>query len=77
MNSKKQVSVVVIEAIVVGLALLFLIYLLSMLLGLMSLRIEKFTYNQYILIFISGALFHLLFEYTGLNIQYALDYCKL
>lgn len=71
MNSKKQIGVVAIEAIVVGLALLCLIYVLNMLLR------EKFTYNQYILIFISGGLFHLIFEYTGLNMQYAIDYCKL
>jgi hypothetical protein len=61
----KGVFRILIEAFVVGL-LLIIVY-------------NPFKYifkdiNYNIILFISGAIFHIIFEYTGINIWYVKDY---
>jgi len=68
MKSAKHVSTVLFEALVVGLGLLVLFYLLQKLFAKMS---------QPMLLFIAGALFHIICEYTGVNQWYSIKYCNL
>ena len=76
MLSRKNVWTVLLEAFIVG-VILVLIY-----------NFIKYAFFQYVpnftgnkvnieLILISGIVFHLLFEYTGLNIWYSKKYCEL
>lgn len=69
MLSGKPVSTVVIESIVVG-ALLVCFYMV----------VSNINHGEGMLLinlFISGAIFHLAFEYTGLNLWYVREYNKL
>jgi hypothetical protein len=74
--SKKSVVTVLFEAIIVGIVLVLLVYLLR---TLFYQYIPNISGNkQYIeLLFIAGALFHIIFEYTGLNMWHSKEYCKL
>ena len=67
--SVKNPSVIIIEASIVGILLVLLFFILQKL-------VDKKIDDIYI-IFISGFLFHAIFEYTGLNKWYSLEYCKL
>jgi hypothetical protein len=64
----KQILTISIEAIVVG-ALLVALYFAA--------KSMFPKTNEFALVFVVGAAFHLLFEITGLNVWYAKDYCKL
>lgn len=66
MLSKKNISLVLFEASIVGLCLIVLILLM-----------EQFIENKFLLLFVTGFLFHIIFEYTGLNLWYSIEYCKL
>jgi hypothetical protein len=68
MQSAKHFSTVFFEALVVGLGLLVLFFILQKLFPRMSLPS---------LLFIAGALFHLVCEYTGVNQWYSIKYCNL
>lgn len=72
MTSQKSVGLVFTEAIVVGLGLVILTYMMSKMIDGKS-ETEKMLK----IAFVSGVSFHVLFEYTGLNIWYAREYCKL
>ena len=63
----KHISTVAIEATVVGACLVVLYWAINQVLG---------GWEQWIKLFVSGALFHLVFEYTGLNMWYAMNYPK-
>jgi len=67
--SIKKPQIILIEASVVGILLVLLFIILKDILG-------KQITTIYI-IFISGFLFHTIFEYIGLNKWYSLEYCKL
>jgi len=74
--SKKTFLTVLIEATIVGLLLIVFVsfvntYLLE--------YIPNYSGNKLFIeaIFIAGLLFHLTFEYTGLNLIYAQNYCQL
>ncbi len=61
----KSVTEVIIEAIFVGLILILLFKVSDM--------INDKT-NLYFKMFLSGFLFHIIFEYTGINMKYCVDY---
>jgi len=75
LGSKKSIGLVIMEASVVGVCLILLVYLVKRYINMVpdisgyKLDIELF--------FIVGFLFHVLFEYTGVNLWYSVEYCKL
>jgi len=70
----KSFSTLLIESIFVGILLVIIIGLVY---GITYNQVNMTLTNVAIIIFISGALFHLLCEITGINIWYAREYCKL
>jgi len=72
MTSKKSVGLVFTEAIVVGVGLVILTYMMSKIID-----GKSETERMLKIALVSGVFFHVLFEYTGLNIWYAREYCKL
>ena len=67
----KSFAVVSFEAIIVGIILLGLVYGLRYASSALDLKVDDF-----VIIFISGVVFHLVFEYTGLNKKYVDSYYK-
>jgi hypothetical protein len=63
----KPFASVLIEALVVGAVLLIVTWIV---------RWWSSSNNEALVLFLSGCLFHLLFEYTGLNKWYATQYCE-
>ena len=74
-QSKKKVINVLIEASVVGICLVLLVKMFSYIVNYLP-NITN-TSKQIELLFVSGFMFHILFEYTGLNVWYSIEYCKL
>lgn len=73
--SKKEVKTVVIESIVVGSLLLGIVKLVN---DYLLKYIPNITGNKNIeLLFVSGFLFHIICEYTGVNMWFSKEYCKL
>jgi hypothetical protein len=64
----KNVITIIKESIFVGIILVVLYELYEYL---------WITTNKMINLFIVGALFHIICEYTGLNVWYSLEYCKM
>lgn len=79
MLSKKAVATVLVEAFVVGIGLIMIQYVLFKFAfsqkWLSNLNFWKKDYIMFV--FISGVIFHLGFEYTGVNMWYSKEYCKL
>jgi hypothetical protein len=71
--SKKAITQVLLEAVVVGGGLVVLMYLIS---NYQQSVLKSRQSNVLELAFISGLSFHLIFEYSGLNLWYAKDYCQ-
>jgi hypothetical protein len=70
--SLKPVSTVLIESVIVGAGLIAIVYFVEMYL---SKYIPDIIQNKKIQnLFFSGFLFHILCEYTGVNMWYAKDY---
>ena len=74
--SNKSIAFVIMEAIVVGIILIIFVtftqkYILQLIPNLSG---HKDTIE---LFFIAGFLFHITFEYTGINLWYSKEYCKL
>jgi hypothetical protein len=70
--SKKPVLTVIIEAAVVGACLIAFVYFVEMY---VSKYIPDVIQNKKIQnLFISGFLFHIAFEYSGINMWYAKEY---
>jgi len=74
MNSLKPLSTVFYEATFVGVALI-LLYILTEF-AFKYLNIDALNY-KYITLFVSGFIFHVIFEYSGVNLWYSKEYCKL
>lgn len=68
-TSLKSSDLIVLESSVVGILLLGIHFILQNLIN------EKINITY--ILFLSGFLFHLIFEYTGLNKWYSVEYCKL
>lgn len=66
----KEISLVLFEAVIVGFGLAILYEIVKMVIA----PKEK---ANYLLLFVSGVIFHLLCEYTGVNQWYSIKYCKL
>ena len=69
-QSKKLTSIILKESLLVG-VLLVIIY------SIIDFILPESDYKIHINLLLSGILFHIGFEYTGLNEWYSLDYCKL
>lgn len=63
-TSSKPMLIVLMEAVVVGIGLIAIVSV-----------VEMFASNKYAVLFISGVIFHVAFEYTKLNEIYSIDYC--
>lgn len=74
MLSPKKVTTVLIEAIIVGVFLILFNEGVSFLFG--KFKMTEIKYFKYLTLFLSGALFHLVFEYTGINKWYVENYFK-
>ena len=61
---KKPPSSILIEAIVVGILLIIVYHIVD----------KSFTYDNNVILFISGALFHILCEISGVNLWYVHNY---
>jgi hypothetical protein len=64
---EKSIEYVLFEASIVAVGLLLLVKIIQTMFPELSFEI---------VVLVSGALFHVLFEISGLNVMYALDYCK-
>jgi hypothetical protein len=69
-TSTKSVQTVIIEAIIVGICLVFLTKLVEVIIT----ATKKIDMDMIKIIFLSGFLFHLVFEYTGINFWYSVNY---
>jgi hypothetical protein len=78
-SSKKSVIVVLTEAAIVGVGLVLLTHIVKKFDNYLPsiFSIKTTTAKLLEIAFISGMLFHLIFEYTGLNLWYSKEYCKL
>lgn len=71
----KSVGRIFFEAVIVGGLLVVIVYMLK---SYLMQFIPKITTDGWVeLLFVAGFIFHILFEYTGLNLKYALEYCDI
>jgi hypothetical protein len=86
MSSYKTLGYVLIESIVVGIGLILLFAILLILIGLVPYFNISHTdpnfYSRHLIhmgltTFLSGVLFHILCEYTGINVWYVKKYKEL
>lgn len=82
MTSYKPISTILIEAFVVG-VLLIVVYKGVEAVFFSNIPVDQLhpaslnTKNQYYLLFLTGAIFHIICEYTGVNIWYVKEYNKI
>lgn len=69
----KDVSLVLFEAVVVGVGLILIYELVKQIIKQTGMKEQ----SNLVILFVSGALFHLVCEYTGVNQWYSEKYCKL
>ena len=70
---QKDLLRILYEAFIVGILLIILYYPLKILLKKIGGGID----NDNIILFISGGLFHIICEYSGINLMYVEDYNKI
>ena len=68
--TQKSFATLAVEATVVGICLVILVTILK------YSKAEHYLGNEYALLFVAGVVFHLLFQISGLNLWYSLNYCK-
>ena len=73
----KEYNTIMMEGVVVGVGLLAIYMAISFVLDLISDYFKLDRFNLPIKLFISGYLFHIVCEYTGVNVWYSLAYCDL
>lgn len=73
---KSFIRVSLIEGSIVGLFLVLIFVIISLLLSNIKL-LKNNNIQLYLSLFISGALFHILCEYTGVNVWYVKNYNEL
>ena len=74
---KPVTKVCLIEAPIVGVILILIFIFTSCILKCIYDRKENHNCHMMFSIFISGYLFHILCEYTGVNTWYSKDYCEI
>lgn len=75
--SKKSILNVLFEAIIVGVLLIVIYKILEYIKIDEYVNVSEKIDKQIVLLFISGFLFHIICEYTGINIWYVKEYSKL
>jgi hypothetical protein len=65
------------EVLIVGILLVLLFLLPLGLLNLIPLLKKNHNIHMMLSVFISGMLFHLACEYSGVNVWYSKDYCEI
>lgn len=76
--SVKSLLTVTIEATLVGLLMIVIAkFIKDYVLQYIPINLSITRNKNIELLFISGFLFHILFEYSGINLWYAKEYCKL
>jgi hypothetical protein len=71
---KSLFQVNLIEAPIIGILLVILFSITIIILQLIPLLKKNHNLNMILSVFISGALFHIICEYTGLNVWYSKNY---
>lgn len=71
---KSLFQVNLIEAPIIGILLVILFSITIIILQLIPLLKKNHNLNMFLSVFISGALFHIICEYTGLNVWYSKNY---
>ena len=77
MSNYKKFDKVLVEAIVVGVLLLFLYIIVLTALSYNDIIKKNHTVHMLFSTFIAGGLFHIICEYTGINMWYVNDYNKI
>ena len=75
-TSKKDYTTVLLEATFVGAILVIIVKAIDIFVGQYIKKVFK-NYSYETTLFIAGFLFHVIFEYTGINEMYARNYLKL
>ena len=73
----KSLGVIAFETIFVGFWLVILFLIILNLTSHISLLQKNHPYHMIASVFLSGGLFHLICEISGLNIWYSKEYCKI
>ena len=74
---KPVAKVCLVEASIVGILLVVLFLLTLVLLNLIPLLKKNHNIHMMLSVFISGMLFHIICEYSGVNAWYSKDYCDI
>lgn len=75
-NKKSYGQIFLIEAPIVGFALVLLFLSILFLLNFSTWFKKNHTVHMILSVLLSGMIFHILCEYTGVNTWYSRDYCE-
>ena len=75
-NKKSYGQIFLIEAPIVGISLVLLFILIFILLNLITWFKKHHNTCMIYSVLISGMIFHILYEYSGVNTWYSRDYCE-